>query len=109
MRGDRSPARRYWGIAPFCADEKPSARIVDCARINPHPRAIGDLVENPRAIFVLSITVLFVRMVLSVRKARLARGARNGRPPQPTALKTPRKIVVITLPNPRRCALWPCL
>jgi hypothetical protein len=28
----------------FCADENPSARIVDCARMKGHPRAIDDLV-----------------------------------------------------------------
>jgi hypothetical protein len=27
----------------FCADEKPCARIADCARMKSHPYAIGDL------------------------------------------------------------------
>jgi hypothetical protein len=48
--GQSAAARSVW-VAPaivvaelrYCADEKPSARIADCARMKTHPCAIGDL------------------------------------------------------------------
>ena len=69
-----------------CADEKPSVRIIDCARMkSASVRNRRSWIEpSPRPLLLLSITVLLIRMrFLSVSKARLARAARNQNAPPP--------------------------
>jgi len=43
-----------------CADGVPSARIADCARMKSiSPHAIGDLVQNPHAVFGVNNNRIF--------------------------------------------------
>src|SRR3990170_7923712 len=73
----RARARPIAAELRCCADEMPSARIPDAARIKTIHAASGISYKNPTRSLLLTETAFSARMTFNRAKTRLARAARR--------------------------------